>query len=286
MKFRKKTAKSQSIQFEPVQIKFDNKRNLIIMPNSLKENKIFKYGKFNRKFRNIGINHLVKITRVNNRYFINIPYNSEELKATQPNSEDLTYCGIDPGVRDLMTVFGNEKIETFTVKQGLMNNINKKIDKLKTPFKVLPSGRKIGYVRKRRKKLTKLERKKSNLMDEIHHKVINEIVSSNDVIFYGDINSHDIVKKNNYNKRLNRDVNDIKFYKFKERLIYKCKLFGKKIFMVNEAFTTKTCSCCGNIYEIGKSKIYNCLHCQIKLGRDTNGAKNILMKGILENVSL
>ena len=90
---------------------------------------------------------------------------------------------------------------------------------------------------KKRKGICKCERKKENIVDELHWKTINDIISSNDVIFYGDIKSHNIVKKGK-NKSLNRNFNDLKFYVFSERLLYKSSLNSKMVININEAFTT------------------------------------------------
>jgi transposase len=63
--------------------------------------------------------------------------------------------------------------------------------------------------------------------------------------------------------------------------MFKAKEKGKCVSLVNESFTTQTCSFCGNINKPGCSKIYSCVSCKIKTGRDVNASKNILMKGIL-----
>ena len=102
------------------------------------------------------------------------------------------------------------------------------------------------------------------------------------MIFYGDIKSHNIVKhKKNCN--LNRGINDIKFYTFKERLLYKAQQQNKIVKLVNEAFTTQTCSFCGANNKPKQLEIYNCYVCKILVGRDVNASKNILMKDIIEN---
>ncbi|KAJ3001699.1 UNVERIFIED_CONTAM: hypothetical protein HDU68_006710, partial [Siphonaria sp. JEL0065] len=49
--------------------------------------------------------------------------------------------------------------------------------------------------------------------------------SRNDVIFYGDFKSHGVVK-NGVNKTLNQQINDLKFFQFKQRLLYKAKCLG------------------------------------------------------------
>ena len=52
----------------------------------------------------------------------------------------------------------------------------------------------------------------SNLVNEIQWKSINNLLINNDVIFYGDIKSHNIVKHKKY-RHINRAFNDLKFYK-------------------------------------------------------------------------
>ena len=56
------------------------------------------------------------------------------------------------------------------------------------------------------------------------------IFLKNDILFYGDIKSHDVVKNRKY-KTLNKDMNNLKFFNFIQRLIFKAfdkqKLFLK-----------------------------------------------------------
>ena len=77
----------------------------------------------------------------------------------------------------------------------------------------------------------------------------------------------------------------MKFYKFKKRLEYKASINNKLIVCVNEAYTSQTCSYCGNLYNPGCSKIYSCINCKKNIDRDINAAKNILMKGLLIEVN-
>ena len=50
---------------------------------------------------------------------------------------------------------------------------------------------------------------------------------------------------------------------------------------IDESYTSKLCSEC-RFYnsELGKSKTFKCKICNLKLDRDVNSAKNILLKGI------
>ena len=56
-----------------------------------------------------------------------------------------------------------------------------------------------------------------------------------------------------------------------------------KVITVNEAYTTKTCSKCGNLnWCIGGKKIFKRpkSECGMVMDRDANGAKNIFLKNM------
>ena len=134
-----------------------------------------------------------------------------------------------------------------------------------------------------KKKITKIEKRKEHLIDELHWKSMNKLLENNDFIFYGDIKSHNIVKDGK-NRQLNTILNNLKFCKFKQRCVDKALERGKKIYVIKEHFTTKTCSFCGQLNDPQRSKIYRCIQCKKIIGRDVNAAKNILMKGIVQNI--
>jgi transposase len=70
-------------------------------------------------------------------------------------------------------------------------------------------------------------------------------------------------------------------YVFRERLKYKCSYNNKNLKIINESYTSKTCSTCGNVKnEENKTKIYECKKCNSLMDRDYNGAKNIYLLGI------
>ena len=95
--------------------------------------------------------------------------------------------------------------------------------------------------------------------------------------------SQGIVKKSN-NKRLNREILRYRHYDFQQKLINKCKLIkGCSVKIVSEAYTTKTCTRCGELNDPGKSKAYNCSECSLSIDRDINGARNIFLRSIVQN---
>ena len=72
------------------------------------------------------------------------------------------------------------------------------------------------------------------------------------------------------------------YYEFAQRLAFKCKQHDVSFKLINERYTSKMCSCCGNLNNnLGKSEIYNCQECRMTIDRDINGARNIYVKSLL-----
>lgn len=285
LKYRRKLGQ-QTIGFEKKQVQI-SKGKLYICKQLLGGQSI-NIGKYNKNIK-LDFNHECRLSKFNGKFFLNIPISTPIVRDLKRKGKDvpLRYCGVDPGVRDFMTTCGSEGFKEYkqTYKfQRKMFILNNKIKFLKYRRcnnyfdNPLPFTNKRFGVRKR--SLNKREAKKSNLVKEFHHQVSSQMLKHNDVIFYGDIKSHGIVSGGK-NKTLNKMMNDLKFYQFKQVLLQKAKSMKDKfVYCVNEAYTTKTCSSCGYINYPKKSKIYKCMSCLKVVGRDTNASKNILMKGI------
>lgn len=242
-----------------------------ILPDTFKDECILKISNKNRKkYKDFIINNNVDIIKKNKDYYINLITNV----TIKDKNSIKTICGVDPGLRTLATVYSvnnNETISTeYIHRKDLLIKLNKKIDLLKTNKK---------YYRK--KQYNKIELKKKNIVDAIHWNLINNLLENNDIIYFGDIKSHNIVKGNK-NHTLNRTFNDIKLFILKQRLKYKASLYQKIVYFINESYTTKTCSQCGTINNnVGSKEIFNCSCCNVTIGRDLNASKNIIMKGLL-----
>ena len=276
MKYKNKKTPRQTIELAPSCISFNN-GILKILPRSFKDECILKISNKNKKkHTNLTIENNVDIVRQNGNYFAHI------LKAVDKKekvSKGCTVCGIDPGVRTFATVYSyttedNEHTSGICVRDyehriDLLKKLNKKKDQIMVERAV------------RKKQYNKIEKKKKNIVDCLHWNTINHVLQNNDVVFYGDIKSQDITKGST-NKVLNRDLNDLKFYIFKTRLKYKATTLNKHVILVNECYTTKTCSSCGTLNDnVGSKKVFSCSSCNLVTGRDLNASKNILMKGLL-----
>lgn len=285
MSFRKKKDNNYiSLQKNLIQIiKKGNKYLIKIAPYILGENMYFVIGKKSAKDilkNNIQINNDCKMIRQNGKFSIIIP---EEIQKV-PNEmtpESIRYCGVDAGVRTFMTTFGNTGICEYNFKLSLLTKLDDKIKILKNKQITNPRPRQFKNQKRIRKQaFNKRELKKTNYVNELHWKTIKHLLKNNDVIFYGDIKSHSIVKNKEFQNTLNRNMNNLKFYKFKERLLFKANCENKRVYVVNESYTTKTCSKCGELNDVGDSKIFHCKKCDFCTGRDINSPKCILMIGL------
>src|SRR5690606_33076609 len=81
------------------------------------------------------------------------------------------------------------------------------------------------------------------------------------------------------NKHLSKSILDSGWSIFKELLAYKAESAGREIVFVNPAYTSKTCSNCGAIFEnLTLSDRWVECDCGLSLDRDHNAAINVLSR--------
>ena len=270
--FRKKTQRQHCMVIPKSFIQ--NKEGKLIIGRSYfsseKDASISMGKKTIKKYRELNITHDCRMIKKNNEFWLVVPVDVQAYaEASTEKRTWKTYCGVDPGVRTFMTTFGTDGCHEHEYNSEIFKSMDKKISLLKKLDK-----------RIRKRTYLKCERRKEHIIDEIHWKTIREMLEKVDVVFYGDIKSHGIVRHNK-NHTLNRDTNNLKFYQFKQRLEFKAMELGKKVVVVKEHYTTKTCSFCGTENNPGISKVYRCKSCKCCVGRDVHAAKNILMKGMM-----
>ena len=179
---------------------------------------------------------------------------------------------IDLGLRTFSTCLSkNEIIDIGNIKNSRLELlINKKIKLMK-----------FNNNKKTRKYKKSVNKRIKGLIDELHWKSIKFLTDNYKNILIGDLSTKGIVCNNNsvlkeYNKHL---AYALSFYKYRERLKYKCFTNNCNYSIVNEKYTSKMCSICGEFKEdLGPSKIYNCKNCFYTIDRDVNSCRNIILK--------
>lgn len=131
-----------------------------------------------------------------------------------------------------------------------------------------------------KKILKKYNMRVSNLVDDMQWKSIKYLIRRYKNILIGDMSTIGIVSGKSKLNQLNKlYAYKLKFYQYRQRLEYKCYITRTGYAKVNERFTSKVCSWCGECKEnLGGSKIYNCDKCDKVIDRDVNGCRGIFLK--------
>ncbi len=128
--------------------------------------------------------------------------------------------------------------------------------------------------------VAKIHMKIKNSRKDFLHKETTKLAKRYKAIFVGDVSSSKLTKT-----KLAKSVNDVSWGEFKTLLGYKTIAFGGVLKVVNENFSTVTCSSCfARSGPSGLSDLvvrnWECPSCGAAHQRDVNAAKNILNFGL------
>ena len=117
-----------------------------------------------------------------------------------------------------------------------------------------------------------------NRVDDMHWKIIKYLTNNYKNVLLGNMSSKSIVKKKTsvLSGQAKQLVMMLGYYKFKQRLQYKCKINDVNFKYVNESYTSKICSMCGwKNDNLKGNKTFSCEECKYVIDRDYNGCRNI-----------
>lgn len=206
------------------------------------------------------------------KYYIAIP---EPLKISD-NQANNKMIFIDPGQSIFITGYDpSGKIITIGKKdvgrigrlQHYKNKLQGKIDVEKIKHKKY----------KMKKALLRINENVRNLVNDFHKKTTKFLTTNYNNIFIPKLNFHTCKK---LNKKDKQKLASLRHCELVDRLIMKTReIKNCKLEIVNEAFTTKTCSGCGEQKEtINKNRVYECVKCGLEIDRDINASKNIMLR--------
>jgi len=113
-------------------------------------------------------------------------------------------------------------------------------------------------------------------LHKISKAIVKEAVKNNSIIVVGELKG---IRQNHRGRRLNRKFNSFPYYELVSFIEYKASWQGISILKVNEAYTSQTCSRCGN-KGLRVGGLFECPHCGLNLNADYNGAKNIMKRAL------
>lgn len=219
-------------------------------------------------------------------FVLNLNYKVTPVKTTSDK-----ICGIDQGVKTPFVVYSPDNVvEIGNEARKRVEKLCKEIDIIssrmnrKTYFKMINGEKKVYKVTSERKRDLRLALHRKiqvlkNLKNELHNKTVNYLCNTYGLIILPPFNVKEIAKK--LQSKLARNLYTFSFYQFKMKLENKCIEKGIELRHLSEAYTSQTCGNCGFLKKnLGNADVYNCDSCNLKIGRDINGARNILLKSL------
>ena len=126
--------------------------------------------------------------------------------------------------------------------------------------------------RKARRRFAKKHLKVSRQRNEHAKRLARNVVKSNDLVAYEDLNVRNLVK----NHCLAKSISDAGWSQFRQWLEYNACKFNREAIAVNPQYTSQKCSDCGTVVKKSLSTRTHVCKCGCKLNRDENAAINIL----------
>lgn len=185
----------------------------------------------------------------------------------QPLATTGKEVGIDVGINSLITTSDGEKVENprwYREEQKKLRVLQRRV-----------SRRKKGGSNRRKavKALRRQHERIKNRRKDFLNKLAHRLVAQYDRIALEDLQIRNMVK----NHHLSKSILDAGWNYLAQRLACKAAEAGKLVYLVDPAYTSKTCSACGSIFEnlTLADRWVDCA-CGLSLDRDHNAALNIL----------
>ena len=195
----------------------------------------------------------------------------ENQKSLPSNSKIIS---LDPGLRTFMSGYTGD--ELVYIGDGCCDKIFRWIELLDQ--EEIDEGMTDDEIEKVYKNRRYIRKKIEDMVTDLHWKTIKYLTSTYKTVIYPDFRTKGMMKK--LSRTNKRKISALSFYKFKSRLIYKCKVEKVNLIITDESWTSRTCTKCGNKNKKTTSKDFKCDHCKYEIDRDCNAARNILIKTI------
>lgn len=214
--------------------------------------------------------HDIKLVYDHHRWFIHVPIAYKET-FDEPLHD---CCAIDPGIRNFVTTYDGSASIKISPRKDILSKLYTRMDKLRSL-----RSKKLISVDAFQGKYYKLSNRLTGLIDEMQFKTRNFLLRSYKKIILPPFESQRMASKR-ISSSVNRLMMSLRHYQFQTRI--KESVSKHTIVTLNEAYTSKTCTCCGNINSnLGASDVYSCNVCNTVIDRDVNGARNIYLKYLI-----
>ncbi len=193
-----------------------------------------------------------------------------EVPDTPPLAPTGRQVGIDLNVENLLTDSTGERRESPKYYRKAQRDLRKAQRAVQ---------RKQRGSQNRRKAILRVQRLHEHIKNQrqdLLNKVAHDYTRAFDLIALEDLPITNMVR----NRHLSKSIGDAGWGYLRNRLTVKAANAGRTIVLVNPAYTSKICSCCGQLFPslTLSERWINCDGCGLSLARDHNAAIHILKR--------
>lgn len=181
--------------------------------------------------------------------------------------------GIDAGIENFMTLSNGEQIPNFKYYEQSQKE-------LKSKQRSVARKKKGGKSRKKAViQLRQVHQKIKDQRNDFAHKLSTRLVTEFDLIAIEDLNILGMSRG-----ILSKQIHDVSWGNFFQKLEYKAECAGKKLVKVNPNGTSQTCICGAKVNKILAQRWHQCLECGLSIHRDIVSAKIVLQRAVGQTV--
>ncbi len=193
---------------------------------------------------------------------------------------------LDPGIRNFLTWFS--ETDTGHIAPGAFGKIQRLCHHLDDLLSRAKLEKKRFAKRNKYRAADRMRTRIGNLIGELHHQAAWWLVDHFDIILLPTFEISDMARRGARKLRSKsvRSLLTYAHYRFQQFLKWKCWQTGKQLLLVNEAYTSKTCSWSGEIIDnLGGRKVIAGSD-GIRVDRDTNGTRGIFLRALGDTPAL
>jgi IS605 OrfB family transposase len=212
-----------------------------------------------------------------NRWYFLIPVKHS---VTENQGTRKPIVSIDPGVKTFLTLYDPTGTVTKFAHDDMKNVIVPHYLKTDGLISVATKCKSKKTKRNLKLRIAIRREKLKNRVHDIHTRAAKHLVTNYDTVLIPDMGTSHMVKRMS-GKTNRRTLLGWSHYQFIQRLTYYGQKHRCNVRVVTEEYTSKTCGVCGSLHPtLGNGDMYCCKKCGTCIDRDTNGARNILLKNM------
>jgi transposase len=217
--------------------------------------------------------------------------------------DDFRICSVDPGSRTMATLMSLSTQSVNFIEIGTGKDAERLLELAKTLDRLIsarfrkensqapstsPSTFALNARQRRslRRRCFRIRERIKNLRADMHNRLAKYMVRNHNIILLPRFDTKQMIHKDAHRKLSSKGCRQLMTWSHATlRNLIKDKARHIKdliIIEASEAWTTKTCSQCGEINDIGRSKQYLCAECGHQEDRDINSTKVILARFIID----